>query len=193
MSSAVPRIPASLDLSEREHLIEFPMIYHRPPNRTSTIPTKLISVTPGDVVWLNSLSPKEPIRFDGKVVMDRGYWAVWFIGQGDCYDTGKVYSADGQHTGYYLDVLEPVRWTGSDITTLQPLTDLFLDIWQAPDGRFEVLDEPEFLEAQQQGWLTSQQIASARQTLTQLIARAKSGTLIPPAVAAFELRFAHDG
>lgn len=49
--------------------------------------------------------------------------------------------------------------------TLEPIVDLFLDLWIAPVGRFEVLDEDEFEEAVARGILTEQQTDRARSVL----------------------------
>jgi hypothetical protein len=123
------------------------------------------------------------------MVMDHGFWAVWFIGNGASYDLGKVYSAEGRHTGYYLDVLEPVRWQGADLATFEPLTDLFLDLWISPDGRWQILDEPEFQEAEERGWITAQQATHARGTLAQLVELAQANALVTPDIREFTLRF----
>ena len=176
-------------LAERDGLPEFTLVYRRPPDRVSLIPTRVLSIDPKTVRWLNELAPKEPLRFEGEIVMDGGYWAVWFIGNNTSYDLGKVYSAAGRHTGYYVDVLAPVGWHGADPVTIEPLTDLFLDLWVAPDGRWQVLDEPEFEEAEERGWITPQQAEHARRTLQQLVELAQAGTLITPEIREFELRF----
>lgn len=178
----------ALTLAERDQLAEFTLVYCRPPDRVSRIPTRVLSVDSTTVRWLNELAPREALRFDGEVVMDRGGWAVWFVGNGASYDLGKVYSADGRHTGYYVDVLEPVRWQGDDLATIEPLTDLFLDLWVAPDGRWQILDEPEFQEAEERGWITQQQAAHARRTLEQLVELAQADRLVTPEMREFELR-----
>ncbi|MGI8916356.1 MAG: DUF402 domain-containing protein [Chloroflexota bacterium] len=176
-------------LADRDALPMFDLVYRRPPNRVSRIPTQVVSIEHAAVRWLNGLVPKEPLRFESDIVLDRGFWAIWFIENGASHDLGKIYSVTGRHTGYYVDVLEPVRWQRDDIGTIEPLTDLFLDLWIAPDGRWQVLDEPEFQEAQAQGWITKEQATHARRTLTHLIESAQAGTLVTPEVQAFELRF----
>ncbi|GEM_PF-516078 len=176
-------------LAERDTLPTFDMTYRRPPNRVSRIPMRILSMEHTSACWLSELAPKEPIRFDDEVVLDRGGWAVWFVGNGASHDLGKVYRPDGRHTGYYVDVLEPVRWQGDDIATIDPVIDLFLDLWIAPDGRWQVLDEPEFQEAEEKGWITTEQAAHARRTLAHLIELAQAGALVTPEARAFELRF----
>jgi predicted RNA-binding protein associated with RNAse of E/G family len=164
------------------------MVYRRPPNRVSHIPTRVLRIDRTAVRWLNELTPRDPLRFGGEVVMDRGYWAVWFIGNGASYDLGKVYSPEGRHTGYYVDVLEPVRWQGADPATIEPLTDLFLDLWLSPDGRWQILDEPEFQEAEERGWITPQQAAHGRRTLEQLVELAQANRLVTAEIREFALR-----
>jgi len=123
----------------------------------------------------------------GEVVLDTEYRAVWFLFKDRPYDVGRFYRPDGTWTGYYADVLEPVRWVGSDPTTLEPITDLFLDLWIAPDGRHLVLDKDEFEEAIGFGILTREQIDHARRVLGELIEATERG-VFPPEVAK-EFRF----
>jgi predicted RNA-binding protein associated with RNAse of E/G family len=177
------------ELAQRDRLREFELVYHRPPGRVARIPMRVFRLDHQSLCGLTELAPKEPLRFDDEVVLDRGGWAVWFVGNGASHDLGKIYSADGRHTGYYLDVLEPARWQGDDIATLEPLTDLFLDLWVAPDGRWQVLDEPEFLESEAKQWITPEQAVHARRTLAHLVELARAGALVPPEAQAFTLRF----
>jgi predicted RNA-binding protein associated with RNAse of E/G family len=174
-------------LAERETLPTFTLEYRRPPDRVAYIPTRLLSIDAARVCWLNEFAPKEPHRFDGAVVLDRGYHGVWFIANGASHDLGKVYTPDGRHTGYYVDILAPVRWQSASIATLSPLTDLFLDLWLTPDGRWRVLDEPEFRAAEARGWITPAQAVHARRTLAHLIELARAGALVTPEARAFAL------
>lgn len=176
-------------LAEKDELPVFTMVYRRPPNRVSQIPIQVLRIDRRSVRFLNECAPKEPFRYDGEVVLDRGYWGVWFVGNGASHDLGKVYNANGRHTGYYVDVLEPVRWQGDDIATIKPVTDLFLDLWIAPDGRWQILDEAEFWEAEAQRWITPEQAAHARRTLAHLVELAETGTLVTPEAQAFKLLF----
>lgn len=176
-------------LATLDALPEFNLVYCRPPDRVSHIPMRLLNIDPRALCCLSELAPKEPLRVDDELVMERGYWAVWFVGNGASHDLGKVYAADGRHTGYYVDVLEPVHWQGADIATIEPLTDLFLDLWVSPDGHWQVLDEPEFLEAEAKQWITPEQAVHARRTLAHLVELARAGALVPPEAQAFTLRF----
>lgn len=116
-----------------------------------------------------------------------GYWAVWFLFKDRPYDVARFYRPDGVWTGYYADVLEPVRWRGADPHTLEPLVDLFLDLWIAPDGRYLVLDEDEFEQAARSGHLNAEQIATARSTLDQLVGEVESWAFPPDLATSFTL------
>src|SRR5579859_6191030 len=95
----------SLSLGTRDALPEFTMRYHRPPDRTSHIPTRLILADSDRMVWLNELHPSKPFTFDGREVIGAGFWGVWFVWNGSPFDLGKFYDPEGRHTGYYVDVL----------------------------------------------------------------------------------------
>lgn len=160
----------------------------RPPDRRVFMQTRLLEATDDHIIVTHTSSPSKPLTYLGETVMDTGYRAVWFLFKDQPFDVGRFYRPDGALTGYYADVLEPVRWVGSDPTTLEPITDLFLDLWIAPDGRHVVLDEDEFEEAIGRGILTPEQIDHARRVLGELTEATKRGAF-PPAVAKdFRLR-----
>ena len=160
----------------------------RPPGRRVSMHTDLLHATDGMIVVAHELAPSKPVEYFGEIVMDAGYRAVWFLFKDKPFDVGRIYRPDGAWTGYYADVLEPVRWRGSDPMTLEPIVDLFLDLWIAPDGRFEVLDEDEFEEAVASGFLTEQQTGHARSVLQGLIEATERGDFPPAVVKEFRLR-----
>jgi len=159
----------------------------RAPDRRFSFRSLLLNVTDDIIVTAHELSPSKPVEYLGDVVLDVGYWAVWFLFKGRPFDIGRVHRPDGTWTGYYADILEPVRWEGSDPTTLQPIVDLFIDLWVAPDGRYVVLDEDEFEEAISLGRLKSGQIDHARGVLRELIQATGRGEFPPAMVKEFRL------
>jgi hypothetical protein len=120
-------------------------------------------------------------------MLDRGYWGVWFVFKNRPFDVARVYRPDRTWTGYYVDVLEPVRWEGANADTLLPIVDLFLDIWIAPDGGHVILDEDEFQEAVSLGRLTDRQVEHARDVLRELVASIETAEFPPAVVRAFSL------
>jgi predicted RNA-binding protein associated with RNAse of E/G family len=159
----------------------------RPPDRRVTFRSFLLSATDEVIVTAHESAPSKPVEYRGQVVLDHGYWGVWFVFKDRPFDVARVYRPDGTWTGYYVDVLEPVQWDGSDANTLQPIVDLFLDIWVAPDGGHVVLDEDEFQEAANLRLLTDLQVEHARRVLGQLVAAIETGAFPPATVRAFRL------
>ena len=150
--------------------------------------TRLLEANDELIIVSHESSPSKPLIHSGEVVLDKGYGAVWFLFKGRPYDLGRFYRPDGTWTGYYADILEPVRWRGSDPRTLEPIVDLFLDLWIAPDGRYVVLDEDEFEEAIAAGRLSQAQIDHARRILREVVAATERGTFPPPVVREFRLK-----
>ena len=168
---------------------EFTFEFIRPPDDRVSMRTHLLEATDDLIVVAHEASPRKPLTYLDEVVMDRGYRAVWFLFKDRPYDVGRFYRPDGTWTGYYADVLEPVRWAGSDPTTLEPITDLFLDLWIAPDGRYLILDEDEFEEAISRGSLTPEQIDHARRVLQELTEATARGAFPPEVAKEFHVRF----
>jgi len=124
---------------------------------------------------------------DGHAVIEPGDTGVWFLFQDRPYDIARVYRSGVEFRGYYVDMLEPVRWSGSDPGTLEPITDLFLDLWIWPDLRHAVLDEDELHQAETRGGVSPDQAASARATAAELISGIAKGQFPPPVVRNYEL------
>jgi predicted RNA-binding protein associated with RNAse of E/G family len=171
----------------RERAIrDFTFEFIRPPHRRVSMDSLLLEATPDTLVLAHELSPSKPMTVLDEVVLDRGYLGIWFLFKNQPYDIGRFYRPDGTWTGYYVDVLEPVRWNGADPSTLEPIVDLFLDLWIAPDGRHEILDEDEFEEAARGGRMTPRQIAHARRVLDDLVEATRGRAFPPPAVRSFQ-------
>ena len=145
----------------------------------------LLNATDDTIVVAHEASPSKPVEYLGERVLDSGYWAGWFLFKDQPFDVARFYRPDGTWTGFYADVLEPVRWKGSDPTTIEPIIDLFFDLWIAPDGRYLILDEDEFEEAVSRGRVTSGQIVHARGVLESLVEATKRGEFPPAPVKAF--------
>jgi predicted RNA-binding protein associated with RNAse of E/G family len=159
--------------------------YFRPPDCHRYWKSLLLDATNDVMVMVVSYSPSKPVHYSGEIVLDTGYKGIWFLFKGQPFDVGRVYRPNGTWTGYYVDILEPVHWEASDPSTLQPIVDLFLDLWIAPDGTCMVLDEDEFEEATSLGHLTSQQASHARSVLGELVSAAKRKEFPPVMVREF--------
>jgi predicted RNA-binding protein associated with RNAse of E/G family len=128
------------------------------------------------------MHPSSPLVIASETVLAAGYQSTWFLYDGQPWDVARISRPDGTTTGYYADVLDPVHWLGSDPETLEPIVDLFLDLWIALDGTYTVLDEDELHEAVERRWVTPGQAATARRTLEDLIAATRLGDFPPDEV-----------
>jgi predicted RNA-binding protein associated with RNAse of E/G family len=162
--------------------------YLRPPDRVDVYHAVLLHESADYLVLTHVVHPAEPAVHLGKEVLVDGSRIVWFLFKGKPYDVGRFYRPDGAWTGYYVDITEPVQWTDSDADTLESVVDLFLDVWIAPDGNHEVLDEDEFEEAIHSGHLTDEQVAGARAALVEVLSSVAAAQFPPPQVSAWESR-----
>ncbi len=181
MAEAEDFLPAG----KRQGRLSFDFI--RPPDRRSTFNGTLIEATDEHIILGHRIAPSKPLVYQGHEVMADGYGTVWFLFKDRPYDVGRVYRPDGTWTGYYADVLEPVYWEGSNPRTLRPIVDLFLDLWTAPSGEFEVLDEDEFEQAVADERISRWQATHATQTLREMVAAVRTGNFPPELVKKFRL------
>lgn len=165
---------------------DFSFTLVRPGRRTSTFESKLLHADSERIVLTHVIHPSKPYTFEAREVVGDGYRAIWFLVKDRPYDIGRFYRPDGTWTGYYVDILDPVRWEESDPATLRPLVDLFLDLWIEPDGRFAVLDEDEFAEAVTDGVLSPSQASCARAALDHLVRLTQHGGFPPGYVREFD-------
>lgn len=75
------------------------------------------------------------------------------------YNVFELSTAQGELKGWYADVTRPARVTAEGLDW----EDLLLDVWMAPDGSLQVLDEDEFAAAERE--LAPHEAARARETV----------------------------
>jgi hypothetical protein len=98
---------------------------------------------------------------------------------GRSYEVGSVYDQDGVFLGYYTNFVQPPR----PETSVWHLTDLFLDVWQAPDGPPQLLDEDELTEAAERGWVRAEDVARTRAEAAAVLRAARTQRWPPGVVA----------
>jgi predicted RNA-binding protein associated with RNAse of E/G family len=157
--------------------------YVRPPGRVSVHQGTLLHESNDCLVVTHTVQPERQIIYRGRVVLAHGSSIVWFLFKDRSYDVGRFYLPDGSWTGFYIDVTEPVRWAGADADSLEPVVDLFLDVWITTDGEYDLLDEDELKEASTAGWVTDEQSVHAFRVRDQILAELDAGAF-PPVQAA---------
>lgn len=158
--------------------------YLRPPERLQVFDQRLVLDADDVKVTLAEAMPFDPpMRIAGDVVLEHGSDVVWFTFPGAWHDVGRFHRADGTFTGIYANILTPAEIDGDEWHT----TDLYLDVWLAPDGTVMVLDEAELDEALGREWIDR---ALAERALTEagrLVEGVKAGSWPPPVVQEWTL------
>ncbi len=155
------------------------LTYKRPPNRVNHFQQELLYLDDDVIVTSQRVKPSSPIIQNGETVLADNFAAVWFVFTGLWYDVGKVYNLNNEWTGYYCDIMKPVKRSMNAAGELDcfEITDLFLDLWINPDGSYEIQDEDEFEEAVQNGAIDPTLEKMARDVLNTLIVEVESGRL----------------
>ena len=155
------------------------LTYKRPPDRVNHFQQQLLYMDEEVIVTSQRVRPSAPIVQNGKTVLADNFAAVWFVFTGLWYDVGKVYNLNNEWTGYYCDIMKPVKRRVDATGKLDcfEITDLFLDLWINPDGTYEIQDEDEFEEAVQGGAIDAELEKKAWDVMKTLIAEVEAGHL----------------
>jgi len=159
--------------------------YRRLPDRETVFVQPILAETPEYVVtFAERVELPRPVYAGEQVVLEPGAPVVWFTYPGAWHDLGRFHLADGTFTGYYANVLTPVRMQGDEWHT----TDLSLDVWCSANGRdVEVLDLDEFEEARANGWLDAETAKRALAHAGFLASAARHGEWPPQHVREWDL------
>ncbi|MYK19721.1 DUF402 domain-containing protein [Candidatus Poribacteria bacterium] len=155
------------------------LTYKRPPDRVNHFQQQLLYMDDEVILTSQCVRPSAPIVQNGKTVLGDNFPVVWFVFTGLWYDVGKVYNLNGEWTGYYCDIMKPVKRTVDATGKLNcfEITDLFLDLWVNPDGTYEIQDEDEFEEAVQSDAIDAELERKAWEVMKTLIAEVEAGHL----------------
>lgn len=155
------------------------LTYKRPPDRVNHFQQELLYLDDEVIVTSQRVRPSSPIVQNGKTVLADNFPVVWFVFTGLWYDVGKVYNLNNEWTGYYCDIMRPVKrsMNASGKLNYFEITDLFLDLWINPDGTYEIQDEDEFEAAIREGVIDAELEKKARNVMKTLIAEVEAGHL----------------
>ena len=145
------------------------VVYKRLPKDVREFPGILRSESRTRLIIQMVVTVSSPRRIFGKVVVDTGFSAIWFVYRDKWYDVAKFYDRTGKLTGYYCDLLKPAKKLLISSNKTSVLTDLFLDLWISPSGNYTVLDEDEFQNGITRRYISKASASEAREHLTSLI------------------------
>ncbi len=157
------------------------LTYKRLPNRVNYFKQQLLYEDERVIVTSQRVKPSSPIILNGETVLDDNYTAIWFVFTGLWYDIGKIYNLKDEWTGYYCDIMKPVKRSPDQFE----IVDLFLDLWVTPNGNYEIQDEDEFETALEEGIISTELAEKARHALDDLISEVVSGKFPPEFVKNF--------
>lgn len=154
--------------------------YLRLPDRNSVFRQQLVHRAADCIVTLMPRTQlARPVTAAGTVVLEPDAPVVWFTFPGLWHDIGRFHTMDGRFTGYYANVLTPVRFRGANAWDT---TDLFLDVWLGADGMVILLDADELEDALRDGCIDADTATAARREAASVMAAASRGEW-PPEVA----------
>ena len=159
--------------------------YRRLPDHEEIFDQRIVAEREDVIVTVTGpLDLPQPLRAEGRLLLEPGARAVWLTFPGAWHDVGRFHLRDGTFTGYYGNILTPVEWTppSGGEPHVWHTTDLFLDVFVSPTGRVALLDQDELEAALREGHIAAELAASARAEADRLLALAGAGGW-PPAVA----------
>lgn len=152
--------------------------YRRPPDRLTIFRQRVVHQDPDVIVTLaTDVELPRALEVDGLPILEPGAAAVWFTFPGVAHDIGRFHTREGHFTGWYANILTPPLIEEEGIWRT---TDLFLDVWMAPDGAVTLMDQEELEHAEAEGWVTPDEAAGAREEAERVMAAAAAGTWPPP-------------
>lgn len=159
--------------------------YLRPPDHRQVFRQTLVHRADEYVVTFLARTPlARPVKVGARVVLEDGSPVIWFTYPGRMYDIGRFHDRAGGFTGWYANILTPVRFRS-------PLkwetTDLFLDVWVGADGRVALLDADELEAALAEGHIDADLAEAARDEAARLMAAAREHAFPPPEVQEWTL------
>lgn len=158
--------------------------YRRPPDRLDVFEQELVVDRPDCKITLHeSPPPVAALSMNDTIIFEPGAPIIWFIFPGAWHDVGRFHRADETFTGFYVNLIAPPEF---DDRTWR-MFDLCLDLWVSPDGDCTVMDQDEFDEAVDHGWIDTAAAARARLELEGLIAAVRAGAWPPRVILEHDL------
>jgi len=155
------------------------IVYRRPPSDVQHFSQELLHDGASCKITLLVLEPHDPPLPVGDVEVPPGGAILWFMFPGRSYEVGALYDQDARFLGYYTNFVQPP----SPDTAVWHLTDLFLDVWQSPEGPPKLLDEDQLAEAAERGWVGTEDVARTRAEAAAVLRAARSRRWPPGVVA----------
>ena len=158
-------------------------MYRRLPDSVKTFRQEILHDGPNCKFSLLILpEDSEPLNV-GEVQLEPGGAILWYLFPDRSYEVGAVYDPHGRLLGWYTNLLRlpeisEGRWE---------LTDLFLDVWQPPDGPARLLDEEDLAAALEAGAISREEARQIEAEAAAVLRSARAGRWPPTIVHRYPL------
>ena len=162
---------------------EVEIVYRRLPDNVKTFRQEILHDGPNCKFSLLILPEgSEPLNV-GEVQLEPGGAILWYLFPDRSYEVGGVYDPGGRLLGWYTNLLRlpeisEGRWE---------LTDLFLDVWQPPDGPARLLDEEDLAAALEAGAISREEARQVEAEAAAVLRSARAGRWPPTIVHRYPL------
>jgi predicted RNA-binding protein associated with RNAse of E/G family len=140
------------------------------PDKLSRFSTIVLYESEQEVVLCNILYPSKPLIVENTILIDKDFIGIWYCPYKNWHDFASIYDAQKKFKGYYCDICSPIKKISDGFI----ITDLFLDLWIYPNGKYIILDQEEFNNAVVQRWMNENQIIKAKSELHNLKKRVRT-------------------
>jgi hypothetical protein len=150
-------------------------VYTRPPDRVTEYRQELLLDLPRlKISRLEVAVEAEPLRI-GLAKVPPGGSILWFAFPGRWYEVAAVFDATDKLVGHYTNIVHPPDFAPGEWR----ITDLFLDVWQAPDAEPVLLDGEDLADALAVGAISATDADAARREADAVLASARAGRWPP--------------
>ncbi len=124
----------------------------------------------------------KPLRV-GEVLLEPGGAILWYLFPGRSYEVAGVYDAAGRFRGWYTNLLRPPEIRQDT----WELTDLYLDVWQPPDGEARLLDQADLEAALATGAIAPDEARRVQAEAEAVLRASRAGRWPPKIVRRYPL------
>lgn len=114
-------------------------MYVRLPDRTARFHQELLHAGPDCRITLMRVDATMAPLEIGDARLEAGAAVLWYLFPGRAWEVAAVHDEGGRLLGHYTNFIRPPRIEAD----CWELTDLWLDVWQGPNGRARLLDADE--------------------------------------------------
>jgi len=159
------------------------LTFVRPSKRTDVFVHRLVEDTGDLIVSDFTFEMSKPFMVNGRSAVVHGDRGLLFE-YSDGYEIIAV-AHGSKLVGHYLNINLPFERTKDGYM----VRDLFLDIWIWKDGNYVILDEDEYAEACENGWISKDEQGFASRIMKRLVAMITSGDFPPEKVSSLSKKW----